>query len=55
MQAKKSLGRSDLKVYFSGLLLMEEDLSDIDFGLEIKNGEYLISSEKLYLKQPIEE
>ena len=50
MQAKRSLGRSGLRVYFSGLELVDENLNDIDFGLKIENGKHLVSSEKLYLK-----
>lgn len=49
MRRKRELGRSDLKVYFCGLLLIAEDLSDIDFGLKVKNGKYLVSPERLYM------
>ena len=50
MQLKRSLGRSNLKVYFVGLELIEEDLSDIEFGLKIKNEINFVSSERLYMK-----
>ena len=49
MRQKQRLGRSDLMVYFSGLRLIEEDLSDIDFELKKDDNENL-SIEQTYLR-----
>lgn len=50
MRQKRILNRTDLKVYFAGLLLIDEDLADIDFGLEVREGRDFISPEQLYMK-----
>lgn len=47
MKLKRRLGRSDLKIYFAGLLLVADDLSDIDFGSRNEN---YIATEPLYMK-----
>lgn len=50
MRQKRILRRDDLKVYFAGVLLIDEDLADIDFGLEQREGRDFISPEQLYMK-----
>lgn len=50
MRLKRVLGRKELRVYFAGLLLVDEDLGDIDFGLEVREGRDFISPEQLYMK-----
>lgn len=50
MRLKRVLGRKDLQVYFAGLLLIDEDLSDINFGLEVRESLEFISPEQLYMR-----
>lgn len=50
MQKRRTLGRSHLTVYFSGLRLDREDLSDIDFALDVHNRPKFILNERLYMK-----
>ena len=44
------LKRSDVTVYFAGLRLIDEDLADIEFGLERQEESNFISHEHLYLR-----
>lgn len=50
MQKKRTLGRSDLTVYFSGLRLAREDLSDINFALDAHDRLNFIVNERLYMR-----
>lgn len=49
MRQRRASGRFSLKFYFSGLLLIDENLNDIDFCLETKNGRDFIAPESLYM------
>ena len=50
MRLKRVLGRTDLQVFFAGLLLIDDKLDDIDFGLESRDNVPFISPEQLYMK-----
>lgn len=50
MRQKRALGRTVLKVYFVGLQLIADDLSDIEFGLETRKKGSFMPIEKLYMR-----
>lgn len=50
MRERRNLGRTDLKVYFVGLQLIADDLSDIDFGLETGRKGSILPIERLYMR-----
>lgn len=47
---RRALGRSKLVVFFVGLQIGKDDLSDIDLGSVVRNEKNLISYEKLHMK-----
>ena len=49
MQAKRRLNRSDLEVYFAGVRLVKNNLSDIESNLRVRIGSH-IEPEALYVK-----
>ena len=50
LMRQKSFLRSNLQVYFCGLRLVKEDLSDIDFMVKIRNGKTFLSNEPVYIR-----